>query len=275
MGDGRSRRGVSGYRISPGRSRGGGQLCARVARKRTATSGLWPCLSGPWLFIPIIAACSVPMGAPSPSRKLPAGARRARARPHARPTRLAHPLGPGRRARPDGAARGGAALRGTALRIAPDEPSVLSNLGLLLRALQGPDPGRNDAPAGGRPVARRSAGAAKPRAGRRLCKADSPRRRRSRGPTCRRMKRPPTSPICGRCWRSRTAGNSRARPPCPFSGPREADRSPRYGASERLWGVASKAPVRSMRRPSWTQADQQAWAPAPRARGRWRQTRKR
>ena len=34
------------------------------------------------------------------------------------------------------------------------------------------------------------------------CKAASPRRRPSRVPTCRQIRPPPTSPICGKCWRT-------------------------------------------------------------------------
>ena len=36
------------------------------------------------------------------------------------------------------------------------------------------------------------------------CRDASPKPRPSRAPTCRRRKPPPTWPICGRCWRSRT-----------------------------------------------------------------------
>ena len=92
----------------------------------------------------------------------------------------------------------------TALRIVPDEPSVLSNLGLsyalskdLVRAeatLRRAAPHRASTRACGRTSRWWSA-----------CKAASPRPKRSRAPTCRRTKPPPTSPICGRCWRSRTA----------------------------------------------------------------------
>ena len=55
-------------------------------------------------------------------------------------------------------------------------------------------------------AAGRSAGAAEPRAGGRAAGPLRRRRRRSRRPTCRPTRRPPMSPICGRCWRSRTAG---------------------------------------------------------------------
>ena len=60
---------------------------------------------------------------------------------------------------------------GTALRIVPDEPSVLSNLGLSYALVEGPGAGGGDAATGGRAVARGSARAAKSCAGGRLAGA--------------------------------------------------------------------------------------------------------
>ena len=111
----------------------------------------------------------------------------------------------------------------TALRIAPDEPSVLSNLGLsyalskdLVRA---------------ETTLRRAAGQSRvdPRVRQnlalvvglqgRFAEAEGIARR-----TCRPTKRQPMSPICGRCWRSKTAGDSPAMRARSSSGLREADR---------------------------------------------------
>ena len=95
----------------------------------------------------------------------------------------------------------------------------------VLRALQGSVRGGDDAAARGRTAARRAARAAEPRSGGRpagpLRRGRSDRAR----PICRPTKPPPTSPICGRCWRSRTAGSSPRLPSSHWSGLREAERS--------------------------------------------------
>ena len=96
----------------------------------------------------------------------------------------------------------------TALKIVPDEPSVLSNLRPVLCARERPGAGGDDAAARRRALAR-SAGTAEPRAGGRPAGPLRGGRNRSRAPTCRPMTPPPTSPICGKCWRSRTACNRR------------------------------------------------------------------
>ena len=102
---------------------------------------------------------------------------------------------------------------GTALRLAPDEPSVLSNLGLsyalskdLVRAeaTLRRDADQSRVVRGSGTISRWSS----------ACRGALPKRRGSRGPTCRRRRRrPPISAICGRCSRSRTAGGSPARAP--------------------------------------------------------------
>ena len=90
----------------------------------------------------------------------------------------------------------------TALKIVPDEPSVLSNLGLSYALSKNLREGRDHA-APGIGAARRSIrGCGRTWRWWSACKAVSPRRRASRAPICRRTRRPPTSPICGRCWRT-------------------------------------------------------------------------
>ena len=96
------------------------------------------------------------------------------------------------------------AIYSSALKIVPDEPSVLSNLGLSYALIEGSEARRGHAAARG--------GAAEGRARRcgriwrwwSACAAASPRPRRSPAPICRRTKPPPMSAICGRCWRSRS-----------------------------------------------------------------------
>ena len=90
----------------------------------------------------------------------------------------------------------------TALKIVPNEPSVLSNLGLsyaLSKDLK-------DAEATLRLAVAQKAADPRVRQNLRWSSAwrdASPRRKRSRAPTCRPMRPPPTSPTCGRCWRAR------------------------------------------------------------------------
>ena len=94
----------------------------------------------------------------------------------------------------------------SALRLVPDEPSVLSNLGLsyaLSKDLTQAEATLRRAAA--QPGAR-AEGAAEPRAGGRAAGPLPGGRDHRARPICRPTKRRPTSPICGRCWRSRTTG---------------------------------------------------------------------
>ena len=84
----------------------------------------------------------------------------------------------------------------TALKIVPDEPSVLSNLGLSYALVQAAAARGGDAQARRRRPARRSAGAAESRAGGRPAGPLRGGRDASRAPTCRPRRPPPTSPIC-------------------------------------------------------------------------------
>ena len=105
----------------------------------------------------------------------------------------------------------------TALRIAPEEPSVLSNLGLSYALSKNLPEAEIDA-ASARPPA-----AAPIRACGRTwrwwsdCRAASRKPKRSRAPTCRPIRPPPMSPICGRCSRSRMRCR---RAPSPSARPR-------------------------------------------------------
>ena len=98
----------------------------------------------------------------------------------------------------------------TALKIVPEEPSVLSNLGLSYALSK-------DLPSvPRRPCARQPHGRRPTRACGRTsrswsgCRAASRRPSRSPAPTCRPTKPPPTSPTCGRCCRNQNGFN---RPP--------------------------------------------------------------
>ena len=133
-----------------------------------------------------------------------AGARCAQPRAHAGPAGLAHPQRARRGARPDGPPRRCAAVlferaqdrAGRAFGAVQSRP--------VLRAVEGSRARRDDAaPCRG---ARRTRARRCGRTSRwwSACKAASPKPRRSRAPTCRPTKPPPTSPICGRCCRSRT-----------------------------------------------------------------------
>jgi tetratricopeptide (TPR) repeat protein len=111
---------------------------------------------------------------------------------------------------------------GTALRIAPDEPSVLSNLGLSYALSK--DLVRAEG------ALRRAAG--QPRVDARVrqnlalvmgLQGACPKLRGSPGPTCPRMRGTPMSPTCSRCWRSRTAGNGQRRSADPQSKPKGGD----------------------------------------------------
>ena len=75
----------------------------------------------------------------------------------------------------------------------------------VLRAVQGPRAGGGDAAEGGRRTRASIRGCGRTSRWWSGCRDASPKPRASRRPTCRPTKRPPTSPICGRCWRSRTA----------------------------------------------------------------------
>ena len=99
-----------------------------------------------------------------------------------------------------------------ALKIVPDEPSVLSNLGLSY-ALSKDLPRAEAMLRARRGAAGRSARAAESRAGGRADRAVSPRPRRSHAPTCRPRRPPPMSPICGRCCRGKRLARDQARRP--------------------------------------------------------------
>jgi Flp pilus assembly protein TadD len=96
----------------------------------------------------------------------------------------------------------------TALKIVPEEPSVLSNLGLsyaLAKDLPNAETTLR------RAAARRPAN---PRVRQNLAlvvglQGPSRKRRRSRVPSCRRKRRPPMSPICGKCSRIAAARRPR------------------------------------------------------------------
>ena len=103
-----------------------------------------------------------------------------------------------------------------ALKIVPDEPSVLSNLGLSYALTKDLEARRGDAAARGGAAECDAEGAAESGAGGRACRAASPRPRRSPPPTCRRTRPRPTSIICARCWRSsRNWQENRPRDSCP------------------------------------------------------------
>ena len=101
----------------------------------------------------------------------------------------------------------------TALKIVPDEPSMLSNLGLSYALTKDLQARRGDAAARGGAAQCRAEGAAEPRSGGRpagpLRRGREDRQRRSAA----RTKPPPMSPICGRCWRSRATVKKPARSP--------------------------------------------------------------
>ena len=102
-------------------------------------------------------------------RKFRTGARRAWPRAHARSAGLAHSFGAGCRARPDGPARGSTPpLHQSALQIVPDEPSVMSNLGLSYALSKNLKRSRADLAARQRLQQPRAARAAESRAGGRL-----------------------------------------------------------------------------------------------------------
>ena len=84
----------------------------------------------------------------------------------------------------------------SALKIMPDEPSVLSNLGLSYALSKDLQARRGDAAPRRRARQRRPARAAESRARGRPAGPLRRRPRRSRAPTCRRTRRPRTSPIC-------------------------------------------------------------------------------
>jgi Flp pilus assembly protein TadD len=92
----------------------------------------------------------------------------------------------------------------TALKIVPEEASVLSNLGLSYALAK-------DLPDAETTLCRAAARQpVNPRVRQNLalvvaCSALSPKQRLSCAPTCRLKKPPPTSPICGRCSRTATA----------------------------------------------------------------------
>ena len=166
-------------------------------------------------------------------RQLQAGARRARARAFARPARLAHPLGAGRRARSDGPPRGSAALlreraqdrAGRALGAVQSRP--------LLRALEGPEARRGDAAPRLRNAAAPTSACGKTSRWWSACRAASRKPRRSRAPTCRQARRPRMSLICAGCWRRRIIRTLSRRTPRA----RSKDSNPRKSAAARSVSV--------------------------------------
>ena len=119
------------YRANPRRSGRGDALCPGAARASASARRPPPCSNRPRSTIRSIPRCARRLWPRARRhRQLPAGARGAQPRPHAGPAGLAHPVGAGRGARPDGPPRGSAALLRQRAADVPDEPSVLSNLGL-------------------------------------------------------------------------------------------------------------------------------------------------
>ena len=108
----------------------------------------------------------------------------------------------------------------SALRLMPDEPSVLSNLGLSYALSKNLPQGGGDAAARRGAAGRRAEGAAESRAGRRPAGPLPGGRDDREGRSFARARPPPTSPICGRCWRSRAIGkgNKRGSPLAPTTG---------------------------------------------------------
>ena len=154
-----------------------------------------------------------------------AGGRRARPRPGARATGLAHPLGARRGARSDGPSRGSATLLRHRAEDRARRAVGLVQSRSLLRALQGPGAGGDHAAAGGRTAALSIRACARTSLSSSVCRGAGPKRTGSRPRVCPPMKAPPMSLICGRCWRCRTAGSSPRLPSSPWSGLREAERS--------------------------------------------------
>ena len=91
----------------------------------------------------------------------------------------------------------------SALKIMPDEPSVMSNLGLSYALSKDLQPRRGDAAPRVREGRAPTSGCGRTSRWWSACRAASRRPRRSRAPICRRTKRPRTSPPCGACWRRR------------------------------------------------------------------------
>ena len=95
-----------------------------------------------------------------------------------------------------------------ALKIVPDEPSILSNLGLSYALTKDLQTCRGDVAAGDRAAEREPEGTAESGAGGRLAGALRRSRENRRGRLCHRMRPPPMSTICAQCWRSRATGKS-------------------------------------------------------------------
>ena len=106
----------------------------------------------------------------------------------------------------------------TALKIVPDEPSVLSNLGLSYALSKNcPRPRRRCAAP--RRVRRSISGCGRISRLWSACKAALAKPRASPAPICRPTKPPPMSPICGRCSRTAKICASRAAPRTPRLAP--------------------------------------------------------
>ncbi len=129
----------------------------------------------------------------------------------------------------------------SALRLMPDEPSVLSNLGLSYALSK-------DLKQAEATLRRAAAGRATTKVRQILrwwwvCRAGSRKPKASPRPTCRPTRRPPTSPICGRCWHSPPNGRSRARrsavPTSRPAAPDDPDGSPRLGVGPAVPAVSA------------------------------------
>ncbi len=184
------------------RRRGRHRLCPGAARHRPARAGGGGAGAGLDPQSAQHAAARRLWPRAGRCRRIHRSARRARPRPHAGQSGLAHPQRARRRARPDGPPRRGAApLRDRAQDRAERAVGPVQSRPVL-RARQEP------AAAPRRRCGRRPPGPMPgPRCGRTsrwwsACRAASPKPRRSPAPTCRPTKPPPMSPICGRCSRS-------------------------------------------------------------------------
>ena len=90
-------------------------------------------------------------------------------------------------------------------RIMPDEPSVLSNLGLSYALSKDLQAAEETLRARVRRAAAPTSACGRTSRWWSACRAASRKPRRSRAPTCRRTRPPRMSPICARCWRRRAA----------------------------------------------------------------------
>ena len=166
-----------------------------------------PSSSNPRSTIRTTAPCSAPMAARSPTTAT--SSRRSTC--STAPIRRTSPTGASCRCRARCSTRWAAmptrsGYYASALRLMPDEPSVLSNLGLSYALSKNLPEAETTLRRAAAQRGRRAEGAAESRAGGRpagpLPGGRDHRARRSLA----RARPPPTSPICGRCWRSRATG---------------------------------------------------------------------